>query len=65
MQGASEAVTGLLQLARDARASPLMTLMVAFPQPLTAIPWDAAVVTNSSVLDWVARDSSKPGQCGA
>ncbi len=61
VEGASEAVTSMLQLMRDARASPLMTLMVAFPQRLAAVPFDGAAVTNSPVLEWVARDSSKPG----
>ena len=61
VEGASEAVTSMLQLMRDARASPLMTLMVAFPRRLASVPFDGAVVTNSPVLEWVARDSSKPG----
>ena len=51
----------MLQLMRDARASPLMTLMVAFPRRLAPVPIDGAVVTNSPVLEWIARDSSKPG----
>jgi predicted NAD/FAD-dependent oxidoreductase len=62
VEGASEAVDVILQLMRDVRPSPLMTLMVAFPRSLDPIPWDGAVVTNSPVLQWVSRDSSKPGE---
>lgn len=61
MEGASEAAASMLQLMRNAQASPVMTLMVAFPQCLAPVPFDGAVVTNSPVLEWVARDSSKPG----
>ncbi len=50
-------------LASEARAvpmSPCWAVMAAFESPVQS-PWDAALVTGSS-LAWVARNSSKPGR---
>ena len=58
----SRRVEELRQLMCDAKAKPLMALMVAFHQPLAAVPFDAVAVMNSDKIQWVARNSSKPGE---
>ena len=55
------ALADLRQVMCDAKAAPLMSFMVAFPQALQEIPFDAVAVVNSRKIQWLARNSSKPG----
>ncbi|XP_030525365.2 renalase [Rhodamnia argentea] len=47
---------------QDISVSPCFAVMLAFPQPLSWIPFKGFTVRNSKVLNWVHCDSSKPGR---
>ncbi|KAK3281220.1 hypothetical protein CYMTET_10975 [Cymbomonas tetramitiformis] len=40
----------------------LFSAMIALPRALEGVPFDAAVVKGSTDLQWICRDSSKPGR---
>ncbi len=50
----------LAQRLDDVRMSPCWAAAVSFPEPLE-LPFDAAFV-NDADIQWIARDSSKPGR---
>eukprot|EP00884_Botryococcus_braunii_P007656 jgi/Botrbrau1/16892/Bobra.150_2s0105.1 len=41
---------------------PLFSMMAAVPSPLLQVPFDAAAVEGNAALQWISRDSSKPGR---
>jgi predicted NAD/FAD-dependent oxidoreductase len=46
---------------RDTRSDPCIALMLGFQDaPVPLLPFDAASVSGSDALAWVALDSSKP-----
>ncbi|KAK9937584.1 hypothetical protein M0R45_014363 [Rubus argutus] len=46
----------------DIPVCPCFALMIAFPEPLTSIPFKGFSIKNSEVLSWAHCDSSKPGR---
>eukprot|EP01018_Ginkgo_biloba_P030982 Gb_19995 [translate_table: standard] len=55
-------VPDLVEKMQTVLASPCFAVMLAFSQPLTSIPVNGYTITDSKVLSWAARDSSKPGR---
>jgi predicted NAD/FAD-dependent oxidoreductase len=41
--------------------SPVFALMATLPAPLPQIPFDAATLAGDKDLQWICRDTSKPG----
>ena len=60
LHGAYPAVDSAVGRIKEAAFDPVFTLMVAFDTPLST-PFDAAVVSGGSGFQWLACDSSKPG----
>ncbi|XP_040987544.1 renalase isoform X1 [Juglans microcarpa x Juglans regia] len=55
-------VPGMAVKLQDIPVIPCFALMIAFAEPLSAIPTKGFRVVNSEVLSWAACDSSKPGR---
>ena len=51
----------LNQQLRSIKGSPRFSLMVALRQGTITAPFHGASVSHSDTIEWVARDSSKPG----
>ena len=51
----------LLDMLTKPRKVPSLTLMAVFERPLDSLAFDAAVITSSTSLKWISRDSAKPG----
>ena len=60
MQGHNS--SSIIQQLCDIRGSPRFSLMLALSQGAIKAPFDGASITNSSSIEWIARDSSKPGK---
>jgi hypothetical protein len=53
----------VLQRLRSIAKSPVFSLMLALrSDDVAAMPFDAASVSGSAAIQWVSRDSSKPGR---
>jgi len=52
----------LLEKLRQPGKSPIFTLMLVLEEGVPDPKAQAATITNSSVLQWIAMDSSKPGE---
>ncbi|KAL3736047.1 hypothetical protein ACJRO7_025058 [Eucalyptus globulus] len=50
---------------QDIAVSPRFVVMLAFPEPLSWIPFKGFSIRNSKVLNWAHCDSSKPGRSTA
>lgn len=60
------ALASALQAQREARTAPLFTWSGYYPAGFSeGVPFDAAAVPGSSLVDFVARDASKPGRPAA
>lgn len=60
--GAAEA-SPVVQRLKAVQKTPVFSLMVALRmQDLAAMRYDAASVSNSAAIQWVSRDTSKPGE---
>ncbi|KAF5477403.1 hypothetical protein F2P56_004042 [Juglans regia] len=55
-------VPGMAVKLQDIPVIPCFALMIAFAEPLSAIPTKGFRVVNSEVLSWACCDSSKPGR---
>lgn len=63
--GPSSPVASVAQRIQEAAFEPVFSLMVAYEQPLGGLPFDAAAVGGASgAWQWVACNSSKPGEAG-
>jgi renalase len=51
-----------LEQMRGVGGTPLFSLMVAFRAQQRLLPFEAASVSNSAALQWLAHDSAKPGR---
>ena len=60
MQGQNS--SSIVQQLRNVRGSPRFSLMLALSQGAIKAPFDGASIINSSLIEWLARDSSKPGK---
>ncbi len=52
----------IVQQMSTVTASPVFSLMVCLHSRAVNAPFDGATVTGSYGIQWIARDSSKPGQ---
>jgi len=54
------------QLAADVRSNVCWALLVAFAEPVSGVPWDAALLESKPGINptfaWISRNSSKPGR---
>lgn len=57
----SNRACGLSQQLRSIKGSPRFSLMVALQEGTITAPFHGASVSHSDTIEWVARDSSKPG----
>ena len=46
----------------DIKGSPRFSLMLALSEGAIRAPFDGATVNNSCTIEWIARDTSKPGK---
>lgn len=44
--------------------SPVFAMMATLSAPLLQVPFDAATVVGDKELQWICRDTSKPGETG-
>ena len=44
------------------KGSPRFSLMLAVSGDAIKAPFDGASITNSNTIEWIARDTSKPGK---
>ena len=51
----------LYQQLSTIKGSPRFSLMLALPEGAMKAPFDGASITHSDSIEWIARDSSKPG----
>lgn len=52
----------VIQQLRTVTGSPVFSLMVCLEKGTVDAPFDGASVAGCDVIQWVARDSSKPGK---
>ena len=46
---------------RAVKRSPRYSLMLALKEGAIQAPFDGVTVRNSSIIEWISRDTSKPG----
>ena len=51
----------LAERVRAVKRSPRYSLMLALKQGAIRAPFDGVTVRNSSIIEWISRDTSKPG----
>lgn len=51
----------LVQRLRRVEKTPVYSLMVALRREELSMPFDGASVANSPAIQWISRDTSKPG----
>jgi predicted NAD/FAD-dependent oxidoreductase len=49
------------QQLRKVKAVPVFSLLLCVERKDMLVPFDGAAVCNSDTIQWVARDTSKPG----
>ena len=59
MQAHSSCV--LAERVRAVKRSPRYSLMLALKDGAIQAPFDGVTVRNSSIIEWISRDTSKPG----
>ncbi|CAK0733136.1 hypothetical protein CVIRNUC_000231 [Coccomyxa viridis] len=52
----------LAERVRAVKRSPRYSLMLALKQGAIRAPFDGVTVRNSSIIEWISRDTSKPGR---
>ena len=52
---------GLAERVRAVKRSPRYSLMLALKEGAIQAPFDGVTVPNSSIIEWISRDTSKPG----
>ena len=51
----------LAERIRAVKRSPRYSLMLALREGAICAPFDGVTVRNSSIIEWISRDTSKPG----
>ena len=51
----------LAEHVRAVKRSPRYSLMLALKEGAIQAPFDGVTVRNSSIVEWISRDTSKPG----
>ncbi len=52
----------IMQQLCNIKSSPRFSLMLALSEGVIQAPFDGASIENSCTIEWIARDTSKPGK---